>query len=186
MTLDPSPISFRPLQVTDLELEWRWRNSGEVLKWYSKREVPYEELAAKLTARIEGREPSHCYLVLYDGQPIGHMQTYRVKDFPALAEAFALQEEAASVDMFIGEPEFTHRGLGAPVLRQFLREIVFAQEDIVSCAMGPEPDNTIARRAYEKAGLRYLRTVQIAGDEEPTYLMYITREELFRDEKAAS
>ncbi len=35
----------------------------------------------------------------------------------------------------------------------------------------------IARRAYEKAGMRYLKTAQEPGEEQPTCLMRITREE---------
>lgn len=177
MGLDPGKLAFRPLQVTDLELEWRWRNVGEVRKWYSKREVPYEEIAEKLTERIEGRVPTACFIILYDGRPIGHIQTYRVRDHAHLAEAWQLEEEAASVDLFIGEPEYQHRGLGSHILRKFWREVVFARPDVVSCVMGPEVGNVIARRAYEKAGLRYLKTVQEPGEEQPTYLMRITREE---------
>ena len=51
-----------------------------------------------------------------------------------------------------------------------------------SCIIDPEPDNKIAIRAYEKAGFRYLKTVQIPTEAHPSYLMRIERADLAGDE----
>ncbi len=59
-----------------------------------------------------------------------------------------------------------------------MREIVFARSGVAACMVGPEPDNIAAIRAYEKAGMRHLRTVEVRGESEPEYLMGITPEEL--------
>jgi RimJ/RimL family protein N-acetyltransferase len=48
--------------------------------------------------------------------------------------------------------------------------------DAEACFMGPEPDNRIAIRTYEKAGFRHLKTVRIpGGDTEYEYLMILER-----------
>ncbi|MBI4642138.1 MAG: GNAT family N-acetyltransferase [Candidatus Tectomicrobia bacterium] len=80
--------------------------------------------------------------------------------------------------MFIGEADYIHKGLGSSILRTFLREIVFATSDAVSCIIGPEPKNKVAIRAYEKAGFSYLKTIQIPDEEEPEYLMRIERADI--------
>jgi RimJ/RimL family protein N-acetyltransferase len=68
--------------------------------------------------------------------------------------------------------------LGSSILRKFLRDVVFANQSIDCCVIGPEPQNKAAIKAYEKAGFRYLKTVQISGEEQPEYLMRLSREDL--------
>jgi RimJ/RimL family protein N-acetyltransferase len=65
-------------------------------------------------------------------------------------------------------------------LRRFLPEVVFRQEDVGVCVIGPEPKNLAAVRAYEKAGFRYFKTIQVPGEPEPEHLMRIEREEVLR------
>ena len=78
--------------------------------------------------------------------------------------------------MFVGEDGFLCMGLGSHILRRFLREAVFANDDLEACVIGPDPKNAAAIRAYEKAGCRYFKTIQVPGEPEPEYLMRISRE----------
>ena len=43
--------------------------------------------------------------------------------------------------------------------------------------IAPEPKNVAATRAYEKAGFRFFKTIQVPIEPEPEYLMKLTREE---------
>jgi RimJ/RimL family protein N-acetyltransferase len=85
--------------------------------------------------------------------------------------------------MFIGNQDYLSQGLGAPLLRRFVREVVFADASVVSCTIGPDPTNSIAMKAYEKAGFRYLRTIQLQETNEQQYLMVMTRIELSLTER---
>lgn len=175
--MDPACLGFRPMTLDDLPQLHRWLNVRHVREWWSDAPTTLEGVTAKYGPRIRGEEPTDCYIILHDGQPIGYIQTYRVTDYPEYAAAVQGEEGAAGLDLFIGEAAFLHEGLGAPLLRRFLAEVVFAA-GARSCVVGPEPANQAAIRAYEKAGFRYLRTVTIPGEEQPEYLMSVTPEGL--------
>lgn len=172
---NPDLLGIRPLNAADVTLLHHWRNTPHVVRWY-KPALSLEEAYAKYVPRTRGEEPTRAYLILYAGQPIGYIQVYRIRDYPEYQKYVQVEEDAAGVDLFIGEPDFVHRGLGAPILRCFLREVVFADPAIHLCIIGPEPENRAAIRAYQKAGFRHFKTVQLPDEDAPAYLMRIERE----------
>ncbi len=178
---DPKEISFRRLEVRDLPLMYHWLNENPLVNdmFAHGRPVVYEEMAATYTARIRREKPTEPYLILCGGAPIGYIQTYLWRDYPEYSCHLNLREEAASLDLFIGEEDYLHEGLGRPILQAFLRQIVFADRSVASCVITPEVRNEGALRAYEKAGFRRLRLMDDHPDEEqPIMLMRIGREEI--------
>jgi len=173
--LDPGKVRFREMRLDDLPLLHRWLHSEFVMEWYSKKPSSYAEVAQKYAPRIAGREPTHCYFITYGDTPIGYIQTYRITDYPDYSNAVQVGEKAAGVDVFIADPAYAHQGLGAHMLTRFLREIVFGQSDAECCIVGPEPRNEGAIRAYEKAGFTYLKTIRVPDEDEPEFLMRISR-----------
>jgi RimJ/RimL family protein N-acetyltransferase len=177
--LDPAPLGFRPLERADLPLLYRWLTTPHVARWYQQGEPrTLAGVEAKYGPRIDGRTPTRAFVILYDETPIGYIQTYLIGAYPDYARHVAADEVAAGVDLFIGETGYVHRGLGAPLLRAFLRDVVFTQPGVVSCIIGPEPKNAAAIRAYEKAGFGYLKTIQLADEPEPEWLMRLAKSEL--------
>jgi len=172
---NPGKIGFERLKLSDLPLMHRWLNAPHVARWWYAEGSTYPEVEETYVPCIEGRDPTEPYLILYDGLPIGYVQAYRISDDPDYARLVEV-ENSAGVDMFVGEEEFLHRGLGSHILRRFLREVVFVNDDVEVCVIGPEPKNAAAIRAYEKAGCRYFKTIQVPGEPEPEYLMWISRE----------
>ena len=172
-------LSFRALTEADMPLMHKWLNTPHVLEWYrdwGKTGPTLEQVAEKFLPRARDQTVVQSFIIIRDGQPIGHIQTYRVADFPA---ASAMVEDAggvAGVDILIGEEEHVHIGLGSHILRAFLREIVFAGPSVTRCTIDPEPENCIAIRAYEKAGFRYTHTAWNAEDRVQAYMMVIPRE----------
>jgi len=152
----------------------RWLNAPHVVKWWGAGPT-MESVVEKYRARIEGREPTRCFLILYADEPIGYIQTYRIGSYPEYARAVALDEAAAGIDLFIGSAEHVNRGLGAPLIVRFLRTIVFDDPELESCIIGPAAGNRAAIRTYEKVGFRYIKTVQVPGEPEPEYLMRIAK-----------
>ena len=72
-----------------------------------------------------------------------------------------------------------HKGHGSHVMKAFLRDYVFSGKLFSAdrCMIGPEPKNISAIRMYEKAGFRWIRTIQVPGEDEPEYIMTIEKEE---------
>src|SRR3712207_4955370 len=54
--LDPAPLHFRRLEVADFPLMQRWLTGDAVGEWWGKREWTLEEVLAKYTPRIEGKD----------------------------------------------------------------------------------------------------------------------------------
>jgi len=176
-------FTFRPLQRDDMSLMHRWLYVPHVAEWWwTDQEPTAEDLEEKYLPRIHGEDPTDCYVIVEDGRDIGYIQSYVIANHPEYAELVDVEERAAGIDLFIGEPDRVHRGLGPPLLRQFLRDVVFANYDVESCIIGPSVKNTSAIRAYEKAGFSFFKTINVPDEDDPEYLLRIWREELLGDE----
>ena len=173
-------LSFRGLRPSDLGLMHRWLNAPHVRRWWYDEGPSYQEIEAQYLPRIEGRDTTRPFVILYEDKPIGYIQSYPVSDdeeYAGLVDA----EDLAGVDLFIGEAEYLYRGLGRYIVLGFLSEHVFSDPGIGVCVIGPEPKNAVAIRVYEKAGFRYFKEIQVPGEPEPEYLMKLTREEFEGD-----
>jgi RimJ/RimL family protein N-acetyltransferase len=169
-------LGFRRLLLSDLPLMHRWRRADFVMQFYARKRYSYEELVAHYAPRVTGEAPTQSYIATCMGTPIGYIQTYRIEDYPEYSRCLQIDGNAAGVDLFIGEADFLNRGLGSQILARFLREVVFADDWPSCCVVGPDPGNRRAIRASEKAGFRYLKTVEVPGEDQPEYLMCIGRD----------
>ena len=165
--------------MRDLDLMHRWLNDDFVARWWPGW-PSLEQVRAKYAPRIEGTEPTKCYIIELEERPVGFIQCYYIRDWPEYAIG-AEGATAAGIDLFLGERRYGYQGLGPRVIRQFLREVMFAEYAVDSCIIGPAQNNHAAIRAYEKVGFRYLKTVSIPGELEPEYLMRIMRVEFAHD-----
>ena len=172
---NPSPageIGFRPLDYADLPLMQRWRGEPHVRRFYGD-PCSLEELQAKYGPRIEGTSPTHSFVMLWNGEPIGYIQTYRIEDHPEYAAAVDVGPGAAGVDLYIGDPRLIQRGLGTRILKAFLDTHVFSDPTVRRCVLGPDPNNHAAIRCYEKVGFRFLKKVTAPGETRPEWLMVL-------------
>ena len=179
---DPTGLSFRELRLSDLHLMHRWLNATHVRRWWYDEGTSREEIEEAYLPLIEGKDAVKPFVILHENRPIGYVQCYRIsaEDDEAYASLVDV-EDSAGVDLFIGEAGYLHRGLGPHVVRRLLAEHVFSDPEIRACVIGPEPKNTAAIRAYEKAGFRFFKTIRVPGDPEPEYLMQLTREDFEGD-----
>ena len=170
-------ISFRSPQLADMPLIAEWRHAEHVRRWWDEPSSA-AELVKQMTTPLDNQRGPQPYVICYDGEPLGFIQAYRIAAWPEYHVSTQVGDNAAGVDMFIGEVAYLHRGLGTAILQRFLAEIVFQWEDISSCIIGPDPTNGAAIKAYEKAGFRHLKTVTIAFLGEQQYLMSLERSAL--------
>ena len=167
-------IKFRKLQMEDLPLMHKWLNEPHVHEWYDKdKQNTSEEITNRYAPKIREEKPTDCYIVLYENNPIAYIQTYKVNDWPEFGDYVGVDDNTASVDLFIGDSSYMGKGFGSLMLKKFLSEIIFANEKITTCIIGPEPKNTRAIKAYEKVGFKYVKIVQIPEEPDPTYIMEI-------------
>ncbi len=152
-------IAFRPLTLGDRPLVHAWVNLPHVRRWW------------------DGL-PTSGFVVQVDGRDAGWIGWERVGDSPAFQRAYRIDDpDTVGCDLFLGEPDVVHRGLGAAIVRTFLHRVV-SSERWTTCVVDPEPDNAIAIRAYEKAGFRFLRAVPDDSEGHAAHLMEIDRAEL--------
>lgn len=168
MTSHPTEgdITFRQLQESDLPQMHRWLATDHVSQWYPIDDIarpPLDLVRGHYLPMIRREQPTEGYVILLGDAEIGFIQTYFIRDHPQYAEAVQVGEGAAGVDLFIGEADAVHRGLGPHVLRRFLRDVLFGEMSAAECIIGPQPQNVAAICAYEKAGFKHLKTVQVPG-----------------------
>ena len=152
-------VAFRPLTDEDLPRLHAWLGQGFVNRWYGGDAPSLEAITQKYAPRIAGQDPALCFIILFDDAPIGLIQTYRIDDFPDYLDLIGLDEDAAGLDIFIGERGLVQRGLGSQVIRAFLMTVVFQRFQVESCVAGPHPLNRVAIAAFRKAGFRQLKKV---------------------------
>jgi aminoglycoside 6'-N-acetyltransferase len=176
-------ISFERLLENDLDLLLKWLNTDFVKEWFyrygtNKRDWTYKEVKDKYLPRIKKQEPTDSFIMLYGYEKVGYIQMYLLKDHPEYNKFVQGGDDSAGIDLFIGEREFVHKGLGSKIIRKFLKNYVFCNDLINRCIIGPEPKNLGAIKAYTKAGFRYIKTIQIPDEDEPAYIMEITKDRI--------
>jgi aminoglycoside 6'-N-acetyltransferase len=164
-------ISFRRLETSDLPLMFHWLNQSEVKRWYDDPSDTLADVQAHFGPSIAGTESTRPFLILRNERPIGYIQTYLPKDRPDDWSKQNLPDSAAGIDLFIGEDDTRHLGLGAPIIRAFIAQILAPDPTITEIIIDPDPANTIAIRAYEKAGFTRLREIGPPEHYEPALLM---------------
>ena len=157
-------ISFRPLTRPDLPLLQKWLAEPHVDQWWHQAST-IEEVAEKYTPRIDGTEPTHVSIIGYEEQSIGWIQWYRWSDYREHAKQLEAESSAAGIDLAIGEIDALGKGLGAAVISEFLKRVVFAHPEITACVTDPEEHNTRSLRAFENAGFTAKKLVQLKGEQ---------------------
>ncbi|MBP1858816.1 GNAT family N-acetyltransferase [Rhizobium herbae] len=146
----PPRYHFRDVRREDFPLLGRWLAEPHVAKWWGE---STEELAGieEAMTSVETRP----LMVELDGTPIAYLQCYD----PHLEDDHPYQDQppgTLGIDISIGNPDLTGRGHGSAIIRQFCAELFAAGTARV--VIDPDPANTQAIRAYEKAGFRFLDT----------------------------
>jgi aminoglycoside 6'-N-acetyltransferase len=156
-------ISFRALEKPDFPLLQRWLSEPHVDEWWHE-PLDLTGLEQKYGSRIDGTEPTHVFIIEHETQPIGWIQWYRWSDYPKHAAKIGAESDAAGIDLSIGDVSLIGKGIGSRAIREFVRNIVFAQPGVTAVMTDPEERNARSCRAFEKAGFRPVSTVELEGE----------------------
>jgi aminoglycoside 6'-N-acetyltransferase len=166
-----SSISFRGLARSDFPLLQKWLAAPHVAVWWNER-FDLTSLEATYGPRIDGGEPVYVYLIQHEGVPIGWIQWYRWRDFPAHSFQLGAGAMSAGIDLAIGEIEMTGRGLGPIVIREFGMRYIFTNSDVSAIVADPAAANVRSLGAFQKAGFSMANSVQLIGE---TFRRHIVR-----------
>ena len=158
-----SDLSFRPLRRSDLSAMQRWLSLPHVDEWWHEA-FDRAGIEAKYLPRIDGKEPTHVFVIEHGREPIGWIQWYRWADYAEHAARLGAEPESAGIDLAIGEPKMLGIGLGSAAIRKFVEQIVFSAPAITACVSDPETRNERSWRAFASAGFAIVATVQLPGE----------------------
>jgi aminoglycoside 6'-N-acetyltransferase len=125
-SLPSTELGFRPLAREDPSLLGRWLAEPYVRRWWKHDPHPVA-VEADFGPAIDGSLPTHYFLVLEGGRPIGLIQSYRIGDHPEWMEAVRVANatpDSVGIDYLIGKMGSIGRGLGAEMIRRFVDQVL--------------------------------------------------------------
>jgi aminoglycoside 6'-N-acetyltransferase len=167
-------ITFRPLQRIDFPLLQKWLAAPHVVVWWNER-FDISGLEAKYGPGIDGVEPIRVYVIQLGGVPIGWIQWYRWRDFPAHANRLGADASSAGIDLAIGEIEMTGRGFGPVIIREFGVKYIFVNRDINRIVADPATKNLRSVSAFKKAGFNIVKMVRLADEDFERHVVCLDR-----------
>lgn len=156
-------ITFRPLARFDFPMMERWLAEPHVEAWWRER-LDQAGLEKKYGPRIDGNEATRVFVIENGGRPVGWIQWYRWLDYPAHAAQLGAGPDAAGIDLALGEKSLLGSGFGPRVIAEFIHQVVWADPAIRAVVADPEAANVRSVRAFEKAGFKVVRTIQLASE----------------------
>jgi len=162
----PQPgYQFRPFGSADFAMIRQWLAMPHVVEWWGDPDEQFELVSSDLA------EPAMAqFIVATQGslgaEPFGYLQSYDLQAWPDTA--FGPQPDGTrAIDQFIGKPDMIDCGHGSGFIRSFADEAL--QSGIPRIITDPDPENSRAIRAYEKAG--FVRDRIVDTVEGPALLM---------------
>lgn len=141
---------FTPMTAADLPLIRRWLETPHVAEWWHDPAEQFELVSGDL-----GHPDMAQFIVATAAQPFAYLQCYNVSAWDA---GFGPQPDGTrGLDQFIGEADMLDRGHGSALVRVFAEDLLANGTPRV--VIDPDPGNTRAVRAYEKAGFSKDRLV---------------------------
>jgi aminoglycoside 6'-N-acetyltransferase len=153
--------AFRPMTAADFPQLERWLALPHVAEWWGDPCRQYVLICGDLN------EPAiRQFVVSNAGAPIGYLQCYELTEWDS---GFGPQPAGTlGIDLFIGSPEVLGRGYSSALIRCFADELLASGTPRVLA--DPNPTNTRAIRAYQKAGFEKKRLVDTPDG--PALLMF--------------
>jgi aminoglycoside 6'-N-acetyltransferase len=135
---------FAPMTAADLPLVRRWLEAPDVALWWRDADEQFALIRGDLDDPAMAQ-----FIVTKSGRPFAYLQCYDLREWPDAG--FGTRPAGTqAIDQFIGEPDMIGRGHGSAFIRSFVDSLLATGTPQV--LTDPDPDNTRAIRAYEKAG----------------------------------
>lgn len=137
--------AFRPMSADDLPTIRRWLEAPHVSEWWHDPAEQFEIVSGDLDHPDMAQ-----FIVAADGQEFAYLQCYNLS---AWDSGFGPQPDGTrGLDQFIGEASMLGCGHGSAFVRAFADGLLVSGTPRV--VTDPDPANTRAIKAYERAGFR--------------------------------
>ena len=134
---------FVPMTSADLLLIRRWLETPHVSQWWHDPAEQFELVSGDLDHPDMAQ-----FIVASDRRPFAYLQCYNLSDWNT---GFGPQPAGTrGLDQFIGETDMLARGHGSAFIRGFTERLL--GQGTPRVVIDPDPANTRAIRAYERAG----------------------------------
>lgn len=138
-----SQYQFRPMSAADLPLLRDWLARPHVREWWGDPDEQFGLVSEDLSHPAMDQ-----YIVADADRPFAYLQRYQMTEWNT---GFGPQPDGArGIDQMIGEADMVGRGHGSAFIRAFADGLLTCGTPRV--VTDPDPNNTRAVRAYEKAG----------------------------------
>lgn len=152
--MSPPAVQLGPFDVKLSGLLARWLSEPHVSPWYPD---PEDHLSWALSPPNGGDRA----FILSDGTPVGYIRwqvvSREVLDTVGLTD---IPGGAVDVDILIGEPNCVAKGIGPTALGLLLARL---GETVPLVGLTTSIRNTVAQRAFQKAGFHILRRYSPPG-----------------------
>lgn len=154
LIMNSKTFTFRQLALSDIPLMYHWFNLLHVQQFYSLRQWTEDEVLKKLEPYIVGAKPVTGFIILMNDRPIGYIQKYPVRDFPWQDHNFTeeIVQNAAGIDLFIGEESLIGKGIGHELIQSFLEQYIWPVYQY--CIVDPDLHNQAAIRCYQRLNFK--------------------------------
>ena len=154
-------ITFRQVEVDDLKLIRHWIKTNIFVKeWYYKNKIPNLKTLENKMIRRRQKSNFMSFLVWFDEVPVGYIQCYDVEGWGAWSNKVKIYDDTVSLDYFIGDINFIHRGFGSQMICSFI-ESILKNSKYKFVMISPNINNTASRRCCEKSGLEFKKQVHV-------------------------
>jgi aminoglycoside 6'-N-acetyltransferase len=134
---------FLSMTSADLPLIRRWLKTPHVSEWWHDPAEQFELVSGDLDHPDMAQ-----FIVASDRRPFAYLQCYNLSDWNT---GFGTQPDGTrGLDQFIGEADMLGKGHGSAFIRAFTEQLLAKGTPRV--VIDPDPANTRAIRAYERAG----------------------------------
>lgn len=141
-------IHFEQLNSNHFKILHHWYNKLHVQTFYSLREWTFEEICKKMISNINSEKKS--FIIQLNHIPIGYIQS-----FPLIENKFLSEEiikKGRGLDLFIGEEAYLYKGLGALIIKSFLKKYIWPAFHY--CIVDPDKRNEPSLRLFQKCGFK--------------------------------
>jgi len=167
-------FQFEPVTERHLPMLRDWLSRPHVSEWWDDPDTEIDYIRDMLA----GRDSTRPFLFSLDGDICGYIQYWFIGDAqtpewiekePWLKD---LPGDAVGIDLTIADEDRLSGGMGSSVLHLFARRL--ADRGYKTIIIDPDPANTRAVRAYEKAG--FVASFEHEGPEGRTLIMEFDKE----------
>src|SRR5438445_5426193 len=162
-----SCLTFRPLRRQDFPLLSVWLAQPHVQSWW-REEHDIAAIEARYGPSVDGVDPTECFVVDRNGEPVGFIQRYLFADNPEWQRALSVTgtpSNAAGIDYLIGSEQLIGQSLGPAVIQQFVDELWTRYPDVPAIVVDVSQGNRRSCRALEKAGFHRTWSGMLESDD---------------------